>query len=149
MAAGLTIREEDADSFAQEFVAAARALLSDDDLQPRLRLDHEVALSQVGADFLRWHEMLQPFGNGNPQPLFFARQVLPVARPKVIKEKHLSLRIGQQDSHRRAIFFGGATAPLPEPPWDVAFRICTDNFGGNEALVEIRIEALREAGPLE
>jgi single-stranded-DNA-specific exonuclease len=149
MAAGLTIREQDVDLFAQEFGAAARELLSDDDLQPRLRLDHELALSEVGLDLLRWHEMLQPFGNGNPQPLFFARQVRPVAPSRVINEKHLALRIGQHDSHRRAIFFGGADAPLPEPPWDIAFRIRADNFGGRETLVEMRIEALRAAGSLE
>lgn len=149
MAAGLTIREQDIDLFTQEFAAAARELLSDDDLQPRLQIDHELALSQIDVDLLRWHEMLQPFGNGNPQPLFIVRQVRPVAPPVVLNDKHLRLRIGQRDSRRRAIFFGGATAPLPEPPWDVAFRIRGDNFGGGETLVEMRIEALRAAEPLK
>jgi single-stranded-DNA-specific exonuclease len=149
MAAGLTIREQDVDLFAKEFAAAARELLSADDLQPRLRLDHELVLDQIDIGFLRWHEMLQPFGNENPQPLFIARQVRPVAPPVVLNNKHLRLRIGQGGSRHRAIFFNGATARLPEPPWDIAFRIRADNFGGGETLVEMRIEALREAGPLE
>ena len=61
--------------FAEAFRRAARELLSDEDLQPRLRLDHELTFSELNHDFLHWHEMLQPFGNGNPQPLFFAREV--------------------------------------------------------------------------
>jgi single-stranded-DNA-specific exonuclease len=147
MAAGLTIREEDIDLFSAEFRKAARELLADEDLQPRLRLDHELAFSEIDVDLLRWHEMLQPFGNGNPQPIFFARKVEPVATPRVINDKHLILRLGQQNSHRRAVYFDGAGAALPPAPWDIAFRIRADNYGG-ETLVAIQIEALRQAGPI-
>lgn len=149
MAAGLTIREQDVDLFAKDFKRAARELLSDEDLQPRLRLDHELTFSEVDVDLLRWHEMLQPFGNGNPQPIFLARDVQPVATPRVIKDKHLVLRLGQGNSRRRAVYFNAAAAPLPAPPWDIAFRIRADNYGGGETLVEMQIEALRQTAPIE
>lgn len=149
MAAGLTIREEDVDPFRQDFRKAAGELLSDDDLQPRLRLDHELALAEIDIDLLRWHEMLQPFGNGNPQPLFLARKVEPVAPPRVVNDKHLIMRVGQSNCHRRAVYFDGATAPLPAPPWDIAFCLRADNYGGGETLVGMQIEALREAGSIE
>jgi single-stranded-DNA-specific exonuclease len=148
MAAGLTILEKDVDLFSGEFRAVARKLLSDENLQPSLRLDHELAFSELGIEFLRWHEMLQPFGNANPQPLFFARQVEPAADPQVLKEKHLVLRLRQHIHHRRAVYFDAAAAPLPPPPWDVAFRIRADNYGG-ETLVAMQIEAMREAVPIE
>ena len=73
MAAGLTVREEDFLGFANAFRETARELLSDEKLQPRLHLDHELAFSDLNGDLLRWHQALQPFGNGNLQPLFFAR----------------------------------------------------------------------------
>lgn len=148
MAAGLTIREDKIDIFAKAFRAAARAMLSDEDLEPRLRLDHELELGQLNLDLLRWHEMLQPFGNANPQPLFFAREVEPAAPPRVIKDKHLVLRLRQRDSHRRAIFFDGAIEQLPSAPWDIAFRIRADNYEG-ETLVELQIHALRQSAPIE
>jgi single-stranded-DNA-specific exonuclease len=144
MAAGLTIREEKIDMFAKTFRQAVRELISDDDLEPRLRLDHELELSQLNLDLLHWHEMLQPFGNGNPQPLFLARQVEPAGAPRVVNDKHLILRLRQQASNRRAVYFDGATSNLPPPPWDIAFRIRADNYEG-ETLVEMRIEAMREA----
>jgi single-stranded-DNA-specific exonuclease len=148
MAAGLTIREDKIDMFEKTFRQAARELVSDDDLEPRLRVDHELELSQLNLDLLHWHEMLQPFGNGNPQPLFFARQVEPAGAPRVVNDKHLILRLRQQTSHRRAVYFDGATANLPTPPWDIAFRIRADNYEG-ETLVEMRVEAIRQAESIE
>jgi single-stranded-DNA-specific exonuclease len=148
MAAGLTIREDKIDMFRNAFRGAARKLLSDDDLQPRLRLDHELALSEISVDLLHWHEMLQPFGNANPHPLFFATEVEPASPPQVIKEKHLILRLRQRDSHRRAVFFDGAAEQLPSAPWDIAFRIRADDYEG-ERLVGIQIQALRQSAPIE
>jgi single-stranded-DNA-specific exonuclease len=146
MAAGLTIQEKNLELFAEQFRQTARDVLSDEDLQPRLRLDHEISFSELNFDFLGWHEMLQPFGNGNPQPLFFAREVESVAAPRVVGEKHLQLRLRQRNYHQRAIFFGAAVDALPPPPWDIAFRIRQDEFEG-ETRLEMRVEAVRESTP--
>lgn len=147
MAAGLTIHEKDVDLFALQFRGVARDLLSDDDLQPRLRLDHEIRFSELNSDFLGWHEMLQPFGNGNAQPLFFARGIEPVIAPRVVAEHHLALVLRQQNYQRRAIFFGAALNPLPPQPWDIAFRIRPDQYEG-EIRLEVRVEALRASAPM-
>jgi len=147
MAAGLAVHEGNFDLFAKAFRNAARELLSDEALQPCLRLDHELAFTEIDVDFLRWHEMLQPFGNGNPQPLFLAREVEPVAPPRVMNEKHLLFRLRQGDRHRRAVYFNGAQNQLPPAPWDVAFRIRADEYGG-ETLVAMHIEAVRAAEPM-
>ncbi|MEY2532053.1 MAG: single-stranded-DNA-specific exonuclease, partial [Verrucomicrobiota bacterium] len=148
MASGLTIREGKIDTFTRAFAQTAREMLSDEDLQPRLRLDHELDLAQLNVDLLHWHEMLQPFGNANPQPLFFAREVEPAAPPRIINEKHLILRIRQRNSHRRAVFFDGAAEQLPSAPWDIAFRIRADDYEG-EKLVGIQIQALRQSAPID
>ena len=144
MAAGLAVREENFDFFAGTFHNVAREILSDEALQPCLRLDYELAFTDIDVDFLRWHEMLQPFGNGNPQPLFFAREVEPVAPPRVVNEKHLILRLRQGDRHRRAVYFNGVADQLPAPPWDIAFRIRADEYKG-ERLVAMQVEAVRPA----
>jgi single-stranded-DNA-specific exonuclease len=146
MAAGLALREENFDRFAKAFCSTARELLSNEALQPCLRLDHELTFTEIDVEFLRWHEMLQPFGNGNPQPLFLAREVEPVAPPHVINEKHLRFRLRQGDRHRRAVYFNGASNALPRPPWDVAFRIRADEYEG-ETLVAMHVEAVRAAEP--
>jgi single-stranded-DNA-specific exonuclease len=147
MAAGLAVREENFERFAAAFRNSARELLSEEALQRSLRLDHELPFTQVDVEFLRWHELLQPFGNGNPQPIFFARAVEPVAPPRVSNEKHLIFRLRQGDRCRRAVYFDGAAIKFPPAPWDVAFRIGVDEYDG-ETLVGMRIEAVRAAEPI-
>jgi single-stranded-DNA-specific exonuclease len=147
MAAGLTIREEKIDEFAAEFRRVARELLSDECLQPCLQLDHELVFSDLNLDLLHWHEMLQPFGNGNPHPLFFAREVEPVVAPRIAKDKHLILRLRQHNYHHRAIYFDAPIAQLPPSPWDIAFRIRGGEYEG-ETRLEMQIQALRKAVPM-
>jgi len=144
MAAGLAIREDKLPVFADAFRAAARELLSPEDLEPRLSLDHELSLAELNLEFLHWHEMLQPFGNSNPQPLFFAREVTPASPPRVINDKHLILNLRQKSTHRRAVYFDGATEQLPPHPWDVAFTIRPDDYDG-QRLVAMQVQALRSA----
>jgi single-stranded-DNA-specific exonuclease len=147
MAAGLTVREEKIDEFAMEFRRVARELLSDECLQPCLRLDHELAFSDLSFDFLHWHEMLQPFGNGNPHPLFLAREVESVATPRVVNDKHLILHLRQRNYHQRAVYFDAANAPLPLTPWDIAFRIRANEYEG-ETRLDMQIQALRKTEPI-
>ena len=56
-----------------------------DELDPALfqrdaHIDARLRLGEVDADFVGAHEMLQPFGAGNPQPLFLAAGVEVVSR---------------------------------------------------------------------
>ncbi len=148
MAAGLTVREGNFPGFGDAFREIARELLSDERLQPRLYLDHELAFSELNGDLLRWHQALQPFGNGNLQPLFFARGVEPTVPPQILKERHLVLRLRQKGDFRRAIFFDGALSALPSTPWDMAFRLSADEYEG-ETRLQIQVEALRASAPLE
>jgi single-stranded-DNA-specific exonuclease len=148
MAAGLTIREENLVAFSEDFRRIARELLSEEHLQPRLLLDHELAFSELNFDLLRWHEMLQPFGNGNPQPVFFARGVETVAPPRLVNDKHLIFRLRQRHRHQRAVYFDAAKLALPEPPWDIAFRIRADEYEG-ETRLDMQITSLRKAAPIE
>jgi single-stranded-DNA-specific exonuclease len=147
MAAGLVMREENFEKFTEVFGRIARESLSEEALQGRLCLDHELPFTDIDVEFLRCHELLQPFGNANPQPLFFARAVEPVGPPRVANEKHLVFRLRQGNRHRRAVYFDGAANQLPPSPWDVAFRIGVDGYDG-ETLVGMRIEAVREAEPV-
>jgi len=147
MAAGLTIREDNFARFAGEFRRCAAELLDEEALQARLELDHELTFSELGPNLFRWHAMLEPFGNGNAQPTFFARQVEPSVEPQVLKEKHLVLRLKQRQHHARAIFFDGAREPLPAPPWDVAFRIHADEYQG-EKRMQMHVHAVRAASTI-
>ena len=148
MAAGVSLRKENLPKFREQFLDAVRQQLSDEGLSPRLHLDAEIALAEINFDLLHWHEMLQPFGNGNPQPIFVSSAVEAARPPRVVGERHLELRLRQRHWHQRAIFFDGAAAELPPAPWDVAFRIHTNVYEG-ETRIDLHVKALRSAASFD
>jgi single-stranded-DNA-specific exonuclease len=154
MAAGLTIRREHYAVFQETFRSQARALLTDEQLRPRLYLDAEVQLADLQFAFLEHHEKLQPFGIGNAQPLFLARNVR-ATETRILKEKHYRFGLVQDRPEpgqaigvaREAIYFGGAQRPLPPAPWDIAFQVARNEFNGRVS-VQLEIKALRTAEPI-
>ena len=148
MAAGLTVTEKNFSAFAEDFRRVARGMISDDQLQPCLHIDHELRFSELNYDFLRWHEMLQPFGSGNPQPVFFAREVEPTTEPRVVKEEARSPATSTTQSSSTRDFFDGALQALPPAPWDIAFRIASDEYEG-ETRLQMQVQALRATVPIE
>jgi len=144
MAAGLTVREAHFAEFRQAFCACAREILTDEQLQPRLHVDAELTLGEIDYDLLDEHESLQPFGMGNPQPVFAARGVTLAGEPRVMKEKHLSLILRQAGDEYRAVWFNSAAQELPRLPWDVAFQIERNDWQGT-VTPQIHVKAVRHA----
>jgi single-stranded-DNA-specific exonuclease len=144
MAAGVSLCEKNLSRFREQFLEAAARQLSDEALTPRLHLDAEIGLEEINFDLLHWHEMLQPFGNGNPQPIFVCSALEAARPPRIVGDRHLDLRLKKRNAVRRAIFFDSASAPLPPAPWDVAFRLHPNIYEG-ETRIDLHVQALRRA----
>lgn len=145
MAAGLTLREECYESFKETFCRAMECGVAPELYRPLIKLDGEAELAEIDLDYLAIHELLQPFGMGNAQPLFLLRGVRPLTEPTVMKEKHLRLLLGQgkHDRHE-AIFFNALPDDLPRPPWDVAFKIVRNEWR-ERVTVQLLIQQIRPA----
>ncbi|MDB6078723.1 MAG: recj: single-stranded-dna-specific exonuclease recj, partial [Akkermansiaceae bacterium] len=134
MAAGLSIEEGRMDAFRSQFSEYVLGNTSHDQRRPKLWVDAEIAFDQLSLEFLADYELLQPFGNGNPQPVFIARKVH-LSRPPVhMKNQHLRLQLRQGYHEQDAVFFGGGELALPDPPWDIAFTIDRNSFRGRTTL---------------
>ena len=72
--------------------AHARQRLTPADFVPILDYDAELSLDEVDQRFWESLEKLEPFGVGNPTPVFVARSVKLVQPPKMLKDKHIKLR---------------------------------------------------------
>jgi single-stranded-DNA-specific exonuclease len=73
--------------------AYARRRLTLDDFEPVLDLDAELVLEQVTPELFQALERLEPFGQANPEPIFSARGVRLMAPPKILKDKHVKLKL--------------------------------------------------------
>jgi single-stranded-DNA-specific exonuclease len=70
----------------------ARSRLTPADFEPALNFDAEMSLHHVTPELFRALQRLEPFGVGNPQPVFAARAVRLMAPPRVLKDKHVKLK---------------------------------------------------------
>ena len=81
--------------------AYARARLTPEDFIPLLEYDAEVSLEHIDESFWRSLQMLEPFGVGNPVPVFVARRARLIQPPRVLKEKHMKLRVLPEEQGSR------------------------------------------------
>ncbi len=74
--------------------AFARSRLTPADFETTIEIDAEIGIDQVTPDLLHALSLLEPFGMQNPQPVFAATAVRLLYPPRIMKEKHLKLKLG-------------------------------------------------------
>ncbi len=73
--------------------AFARTKLTLADFDPVLELDGELSLADVTPELFHALELLEPYGMANAEPVFAARGVQLTAPPRIMKEKHIKLKL--------------------------------------------------------
>jgi single-stranded-DNA-specific exonuclease len=141
-AAGVTVARPALEAFRAAFEAHAAARISEEDLQPRCRIDgwvEDADLTDAAAADL---EKLAPFGAGHPEPVFALRRAAARGRTVGAAGAHLKLALGARGLD--AIGFGmGDRAPLcAEGPVDAAFSLGFDEWDGTRRL-QLRLRDLR------
>ena len=92
-AVGFSLPSERVPELRRQLDAYARARLTPAAFEPILDLEGELVLDQVTPELLRALEWLEPFGQGNPEPVFSARAVRMLAPPRILKDKHVKLKL--------------------------------------------------------
>ncbi len=144
MAAGLSVEENSITAFRAAFADYVMGHTSAEQRLPKLHIDAEIEFGDLSLEFLDSYDLLQPFGNANPQPVFMARSVWLTEAPRRLKNNHIKLFLRQEYVERDAIFFGGGERQLPDPPWDIAFTVDRNTFRGRTSL-QIVIQDVRSA----
>jgi single-stranded-DNA-specific exonuclease len=107
-AAGLSIRRERIADFRRRLNEHAASCLTEDDLVPALAIDAEIGARDLGFQFSRELQALEPFGAGNPRPIFVTRKFRVLSEPQIVKEQHLKLRVaGANQRPLEAIWWRG------------------------------------------
>lgn len=144
MAAGLVIHEDKIDAFRAAFEEFVRTHTSDDMLKPVLEVDVEVNFPELTLEMLDSYELLEPFGNSNPQPVFMTRNVMLSSAPRHLAGNHLKLALRQGTCECDAMYFNGGSVQLPDPPWDIAYTIDRNVWRGRTT-VSVFIQDIRPA----
>jgi single-stranded-DNA-specific exonuclease len=76
-----------------ELDAFARARLTEADFDPILDIEAELHLDEVTPALFQMLSLLEPYGTGNHEPAFSASNVGLIAPPKILKDKHVKLKL--------------------------------------------------------
>jgi len=144
-AAGLEIQPDRIASFRAAFNERARSVLGPDDVAARVPIDLEIRIGDVNVRLIDLLRHFGPFGMGNPSPLFAARNVRVLQPPRIVRDEHLKILMGDDTGRIDAIGFGMAerTAGLEQNDViDVAFHVQIDEWNGRRQpqarLVDLR-----------
>ena len=143
-AGGLSIRPEQLAPFAEAFEQAARRTLSAEQLSPLLEIDAQLDFSQLTLPLMRELEVMQPFGVGNPEPVFTTVNA-EICERKVFSAG-VRFRLRQAGKVVSGVIFGvGDEYPgQPGESIDVAYRLAENEWNGNTS-VELKIADMRMA----
>jgi len=128
MAAGATLKEEDFERFSQLFAEVAAELLAPADLTRTLETDGNLEGGYISLETARMLEN-EIWGQGFPAPLFM--DDFDVEQQRVLKEKHLKLRLRKGDTRIDAIQFNFSNQPGSRTR--VAYRLAINEYMGVES----------------
>jgi single-stranded-DNA-specific exonuclease len=89
LAVGCTLPTERMAAFKEALNPLAEARITEDNLIRKIKIDGPLEFAAVDDRFLETFALLNPFGVGNPKPLFIAENVEVISDPQVLQRKHL------------------------------------------------------------
>ena len=147
-AAGMKIREENIESLRQRLNLHAVENLTAEDLIPEVRIDALVTSKSLNIDLVEKLKVMEPFGQGNPRPVFVTRDLTLIDEPLIMKEKHLKLRLKDAENRRfEAVWWNGVELAeekdlRPNAKLEIAYSPEINSWNGNQRL-QLVVEDIR------
>ena len=117
-AAGLGLRKELLTEFRTAFESVVVEQMDPEDIRRTMKVDAMVHLDEITPELMTYLERMQPYGVGNPEPVFCCRG-FQVENLQIFKGCHLQLRLRQGKARFNAIGFNfiDSDHPPPLPEW--------------------------------
>ncbi|CAN5427205.1 hypothetical protein BH10ACI1_BH10ACI1_18810 [soil metagenome] len=147
-AAGMKIKAENINQLREKINEHAAKNLSPEDLIPEIKIDAQVSTNTLDLNLVEELKMLEPFGAGNPKPIFATKDLFLTDEPFVMKEKHLKLKLADKNGKRfEAVWWDGVEKSKeqtikPQNRIELAYTPEANTWQGNTRL-QLVIEDLK------
>ncbi len=147
-AAGMKAREENIEELRVRLNKYADETIPIDERTPELLIDAVVTSKTLSLDLVNALAAFEPFGAGNPKPIFVTRDLIIRDEPFVMKDKHLKLKLlGDDNKQFEAVWWDGVERSkgqtlAPDTRIELAYVAEANTWQGNTRL-QLVVEDLR------
>lgn len=147
-AAGMKIKADNIDALREKLNQYAADTLLEDLLTPELKIDAHVSSQTLDLKLLEELNAFEPFGAGNPKPIFLTKDLAMRDEPFVMKDKHLKLYLHDSRGKRfEAVWWDGVERSkgrtlIPNSRIELAYTAEANTWQGNTRL-QLVVEDLR------
>jgi single-stranded-DNA-specific exonuclease len=132
-AAGLKLREQDVPELKARMEELIARTVDPFDLQAKVSLDASLELGDMNGQLLHDLNNLEPFGNRNPQPAFFIKQVSQLKKPQLLKDKHVKTTVFADGIIKPLMFFNRPELyrllyEIEDKPFSLAAHVTTNEW---------------------
>lgn len=147
-AAGITIKRDRIAELRRRLNEHAASCLTDEELQPCLNIDAELPAEAITFPLTNELNSLEPFGAGNPRPVFLTRNLRIRSEPRVMKERHLKMYLAGAEGRPLETVWWNCLEHLQRTPdlnasIELAYTIETNTWNG-ETRMQLNVEDMRE-----
>lgn len=147
LAAGLGLSSDSIEDFDAKINAYANTVMTEETLTPYINIDAVLQLSDLTLQSADMLSMLEPFGMGNPQPIFAIMNTTLHSVRKIGNGKHCKISVTK--SGRQAEFVGFNMSEVAESfkigtNLDLAFTIDSNIYRGTKQL-QLILKDVRQA----
>jgi len=141
-AAGLSLPAEKLPELKSRLEGLLQAQLTPDDLVLTLAVDAVVNLADISKNFYAQMQLMEPFGNANPEPVLVMEGVTLVQEPRLLKDKHIKCMLFCNGVLKPVMFFNrpdlyGPLCAQGDRPFAVAAHVVANEWQGN-ATIELQ-----------
>jgi single-stranded-DNA-specific exonuclease len=145
MAAGFSVETERIDEFAKALSEKADEVITDELLKRYITIDMFLSFEMVGKDLVKAISSLEPFGIGNPEPVFATKGVTVVEVRKIGRDQnHLKMKVEKNGKVFDAVAFGyaGKVDVLAGDAIDLAYTVDENEWNGKKSM-QLKIKDLK------
>ncbi|MFH1368716.1 MAG: single-stranded-DNA-specific exonuclease RecJ [Elusimicrobiota bacterium] len=136
-AAGLTVKKENIEEFRARITKIAGEEITPERMVPEIKIDCELSASEATMGLVEELGAIEPFGAGNPNPVFALREMRVLERARM-GDNHLKLRIAKNGNHSLTAVGWGMGRLLEDidniPLVDLAFQLEINNWKDKKTL---------------
>lgn len=147
-AAGLSMHIDNLPAFKERFEAYVAEHIQPEQCYPTIRVEQEICFADINKQFFSILQHLEPFGPGNPRPIFVTRNVINHRYTKRVGKmgEHLRLDVTDQTAAITGISFGKGELALHIQnghPIDVCYEI-NENTYNNVSTIQMMVQDIKK-----